>query len=334
MPIEWPVTWPSCEAAVEEALRDGHVDVVRGRAGLHRRARGVGVLVVRVHRGQRLRGRRARADRPRELDPVPARPGDLEPVEEQVVALEPPLGRREPELRVRRALGPAEDHVHRRPVAACGGEDALGLAHQLGLGLAELVRAQHRLDAGLVDPHPLAHRLELGLGLDRAREVELLVERDELGRPVGERAVVAHGHHVVEAARRRCASSPFARAWSAIHAARMLGEDLLHPRLAVVADPARLAREDDRRVAVDRHDDVGVAVEDAEARQVADGALEARVLGAGDDDRVDAGRLRGLPNVGVALLDLGLRRRAHSLRLLSSPLTSAVSARLSGASTP
>ena len=100
----------------------------------------------------------------------------------------------------------------------------------------------------------------------------------------------------------------------------MLGEDLLlDPRLAVVADPAGLLREDDRRVALDRHDDVGVAVQDPEAGEVANRALEARVLGAGDDDRVDVVRLRGLANRARSRrLDLRLRRLRSSV--CSSPV--------------
>jgi len=45
----------------------------------------------------------------------------------------------------------------------------------------------------------------------------------------------------------------------------VVGEDLLDLRSAVLADVARLAREDDRRVALARNDDVRVAVDDDEA---------------------------------------------------------------------
>src|SRR5262249_36522101 len=106
---------------------------------------------------------------------------------------------------------------------------------------------------------------------------------------------------------------------------------LLDPGLAVVSYPASLARVDDSRVAVDRHHDVGVPVQDPEAGEIADGALEARVLGAGDHDCVDLIRLRRLAHGSKAPLDLVPLRHSP---LLSSPFTSAVSARLSGASTP
>ena len=64
-------------------------------------------------------------------------------------------------------------------------------------------------------------------------------------------------------------------------------EDLLELGGCVLADVARLAREDDLRLAVRRQQDVGVAVDDLEAREVGDRALEAAVLAPGDDQRVE-----------------------------------------------
>ena len=58
-----------------------------------------------------------------------------------------------------------------------GGEDALGLAHHLGLGLADLVGGERGADAVLVQPEALLDRGELLLGLDRAGGVEALVPR-------------------------------------------------------------------------------------------------------------------------------------------------------------
>ena len=94
--------------------------------------------------------------------------------------------------------------------------------------------------------------------------VELDVPRHELGTPV-ERPVVAHRHHVVEPED------------ADAHAAHAVGEPfagpvdehlLVDPRRAVLADVAGLAREDDRRLALERQQDVGVAMHDREARQV------------------------------------------------------------------
>ena len=66
------------EASVEEALRDGAMRVARGAAGAKRGRRGRVVLVVRVEHPLRVVARLTGADRARHLDPVPARPGDLE----------------------------------------------------------------------------------------------------------------------------------------------------------------------------------------------------------------------------------------------------------------
>ena len=76
-------------------------------------------------------------------------------------------------------------------------EEPLGRRKHLGRGAARRPGLAEGVEAGDVDLDALAHRLELGVGLDGAREVELRVPGDELRR-VGERRVVAHGHHIVE----------------------------------------------------------------------------------------------------------------------------------------
>ena len=92
----------------------------------------------------------------------------------------------------------------------------------------------------------VADPLELRLALHRACEVELDVERHEL--EALERTVVADGHDVVEAvdADPRPACSARARRCGA----RPVDEQLLDQRGPVLADVARLGREDDERVAV------------------------------------------------------------------------------------
>ena len=66
------------EAALVEALGDRRMDVVRRRAVVEGGARDRVVLLVGVHHLARDAARLARADRPRHLDPVRARAGDLE----------------------------------------------------------------------------------------------------------------------------------------------------------------------------------------------------------------------------------------------------------------
>ncbi len=89
--------------------------------------------------------------------------------------------------------------------------------------------------------------------------------------------------------------------------ARVRVEPLLEKRGAVLADVARLRREDDERVAVGWHDDVRVAVDDLEAGHVRHCALEARVLAAGDDEAVELSGSHRLPDVGVAPVELDAR---------------------------
>src|SRR5262249_6068631 len=107
-----------------------------------------------------------------------------------------------------------------------------------------------------------------------------------------------------------------------------LDEDLLGDlRVAVLADVARLGREDDRRIALHRQNDVRVAMDDLEAGEVRDRALEAGVLRAADERGVEA---------------VPLERGAHTrvprsylcVQLASVPLMSAQIASLSGVGTP
>jgi hypothetical protein len=53
---------------------------------------------------------------------------------------------------------------------------------------------------------------------------------------------------------------------------------ILHPRFALVANPARLARKHERGLAFEREQDVHVAVHDLESRHVEHRAFEPRIL--------------------------------------------------------
>ena len=183
-----------------------------------------------------------------------------------------------------RELGADEHHVHRQPAAAARDEQLLRRRQHLGRGPARSPRLAEGVEAGDVDRDALAHRLELGFGLHGAREVEPRVPVHELGRG-GERRVVAHRHHVVEPVDADALAAQRVRE----PVAGPVDEDLLGDlRVAVLADVARLGREHDRRLAVERHDDVRVAVDDLEAGQIRDRALEARVLGAADERGIEA----------------------------------------------
>ena len=266
-----------------------------------------------------------RADRPRELDPVAAGTGDLERVQQQVVAGDG-AARRELELRRRRAR-----RARRAPCpSSCGrsrgGEDLLGLGHQLGLGVPTSYAASTaQKPASLI--RMLSRTSSSSSSLLTARARSNLVEGDEL-EALGQRAVVAHSHHVVEPVD---ADPP--------HALRAPGRGSTRPgaRRRPALDPAsawsptqRASRGKTSAARRRPAAHVGVAVDDAEAGEVADGALEARVLGAGDEERVDAGSAaapRGRSRSGARSRPAWLRRS----RSLSTPLISAVIARFSGA---
>ena len=114
---------------------------------------------------------------------------------------------------------------------------------------------------------------------------------------------------------------------------------LLDPGRGVLADVARLGREDDRRLAVDRQQDIGVAVHDHEAAEIRHGTLEAGVLVAAHDHGVEAVPRGGLADEPVPALDLVLRetgvcRLVYCCHDSSTPFTSAQIASFSGVGTP
>ena len=179
---------------------------------------------------------------------------------------------------------PVEHHVHRQPAAALRDEVLLARREDLALALPGLERSR-KIQNPSVLMRTLSRTDSSSSSLFTARAwSKPHVPRDDLGR-VLERAIVAHRHHVVE---------PVDADALASHAVRepvagLVDEHLvLDPRRAVLADVARLAREDDRRLALERQQHVGVAVHDHEARHVRDRALEAGVLVARDDHRVEA----------------------------------------------
>ena len=129
----------------------------------------------------------------------------------------------------------------------------------------------------LVDAHALPHRFELGVALHSPSVVELDVERHEV-EPL-EGGVVADGHDVVEAVHADPAPAGAAGVFGDVRAGPV-DEDLFELRRSVLADVARLAREDDQRVAVRGNHDVGVAMDDLEPREVRHRAFETGVLAA------------------------------------------------------
>ena len=154
--------------------------------------------------------------------------------------------------------------------------------------------------------------------------VERDIPPDELAGSV-QRCVVAHGHDVVHPVDADALAAHRVRE----PLARPVDELLpLDPGRAVLADVTRLGREDDRRLTVDRQQHVRVPVHDHETAQIRDRALEARVLVAADDHRIESVSLRGFAHEPVPPFDLVLRqvrigRHSHCCHESSTPFTSA-----------
>ena len=186
IPIEWPVTWPSVKPRSRKPFATARWTSCAVAPSRSAAARGVEVLLVGLHHLLRLVARLAGADRARDLDPVAARPGDLERRQHHVGRPEPRApatlnsGSAEP-------FSPDEHHVHRLAAAALRDEVLLARREHLALGAARRERLEEDPEALDVDAHALAHRVELEVALDGARVVERDVPRDELGRRVERR---------------------------------------------------------------------------------------------------------------------------------------------------
>ena len=209
------------------------------------------------------------------------------------------------------------------------------MSEHLALRLARREVLEEHPEALGVDAHAVAHRLELELRLDHPRVIERNVPRDELA-SVADRRVVAYRHHVVE---------PVDGDALAAHPvgdplAGPVDEHLLvDPRRPVLADIARLAREDDRRLGVDREQHVRVSMDDHETAQVRHRALEARVLVAAHEHGVEAvacGRLANepIPALDLVLRKIRIRRFAYCCHDCSTPFTSAQIVSFNGVGTP
>ena len=74
----------------------------------------------------------------------------------------------------------------------------------------------------------------------------------------------------------------------------------------VVADPTCLARKKERWLTGERQQDVNVAVNDFETRDVANRAFETRVLIAANNERIDVISRHSCADVGVAPVDFFL----------------------------
>ena len=241
------------------------------------------------------------------LDPMAAFARNLQSVQ-HAIGRRDGTGGGEHHLRPQRTPGAHLHHVHRAARTSGRRERVLGDGHEFRLGLSRRVGPDDLEHAALVDLHRMPDRGDFLLRFLRPRVIELHVEIDELEAGRGERAVVAHVHDVFHAVHadlaRRTALQEIRHPLAAMR--RQLA--IADKGFAVVPYPGRLARKHRDRIAPGGNHDVGITVQDMESGEVANGALEAGVLAATDDQRVETGGFHRRPHVGVAPVDLVLAR--------------------------
>ncbi len=207
-------------------------------------------------------------------------------------------------------LAGEQDIHHARPRAS--GEKAFHRRrHNLRLRLACLVGPDQRPEAVQNNVHRVAHFGQFFFALHGAGHVELLIEWHQLQSSTSQFAVIAHRHHEIHAVHTEPLPSPF-DASIADPLPRHLRPNLLpHPRLALVANPARFSRKHQRRLAVQRKQHVHVAMDDLKTRQVEHRALETCVLVSADQQCIQAFLLHLRPDVLVPALHFLLARHVR-----------------------
>ena len=238
----------------------------------------------------------------RELDPVTTGSGDLQRVQHEVAFADTTWSGNF-EVRLGFAVLAGQNDVHHARSGAAREKDLYGRGHNLGFGLAGREALQQRPETFMNDVHRVANLDQLFLALHRPRHVKVKIERDEFERALLKLAKIADCHHVVETingdALPACVLDTFAQP----PAGNVRPNLLLYERLLLVADPARLLREDQDRIALQRDQYVNVAVHDLEARGVEDRALESGVLVAANDKCIDTLFAHGGADVVVAALN-------------------------------
>jgi hypothetical protein len=198
------------------------------------------------------------------------------------------------------------NNVHHARSSTSSEENLHGGCHNFGLRFAHVKSIEQCVKALLNDVHRIADFGQLLFALDRARHVEVEIEGNEFKAALLQLAIVAHRHDVVESIDRD-ALPGFILGSFAQPAARDIGPNfLLHEGLLLVADPARLLREHQHRIASQRDENAHITMYDLETRGVEYGAFEARVLVAADDERVDALFAHRGADIGVSAIDFYL----------------------------
>src|SRR5207249_6717756 len=186
------------KSVLRERVGDTAVHIAGQFSRTHEFSGGLQCVRISLRHGLRAGTQLSANQRPGELDPVAACAGDLERVQQKVVACDHPISRHF-ERRFGFAVAAREQDVHHaRPRAT--GEEALDRGgHDLGFGFAGLVGGDERPEAVKDDVHGVAYFDEFFFTLYGAGHVELNVERFELEWALAELAVVADSHDEIQA---------------------------------------------------------------------------------------------------------------------------------------
>src|SRR6185437_9805493 len=114
---------------------------------------------------------------------------------------------------------------------------------------------------------------------------------------------------------------------------------LFYPGFAFIADPASLAGKQEKRITVERNQNVHVAVHDLKIRNIANSAFKAGVFISTDEQRIDLFRSHRSANVGVTPLDfltthhelISLEQKRNLLRLARKHKTKGTNSNTSAA---
>ena len=142
------------------------------------------------------------------------------------------------------AVSTGEQNVHHARSGATSKESFYRGRHNLGFGLARLIRSDQSPKTVQNDVHGVTNFGKLFFALDRARHIELEIKGDEFERTIAQLAVIANCHDEVHS----IYANAFPATFTATLANPLAGDIwpylIFDPRLRLIADPASLARED------------------------------------------------------------------------------------------
>src|SRR5579864_9507021 len=152
------------------------------------------------------------------------------------------------ERRLRLAIAAGKQNVHHARTGAAGKESLDSRRHDFCFGLARLVGRDQSPESVHDDIHRVTHFGEFFFALDRARHIELVIERHHFKWPVCKFAVVAHSHDEIHAINADTLPSAFPRAVSDPLPGNIGPDMIFYPRLDLVPNPTGFPRKDRKSV--------------------------------------------------------------------------------------